>query len=249
MSCCLLFGILLDLVGLCQGHQTAFLSGVFPGWEPDKWLGAVQKLLNCSFQLWSSMVKSRGCRTQQLMSWLFACHLSILAHTETLSRTWMINTSMALYGMKMLEMWQWFVFVNRSLLTNKKKTALLSCHSVQSALSLESLVLRALLCCKINWTHPVTQTPRWNAGTETCLSLSSILTFWRPHYDHDVHHQFLWLGPLSCTPPTQSRVCPRAWKHLEVSCCCLQAFTQTTGTQGWISLVRLWTITGDWNEA
>lgn len=52
--------------------------------------------------------------------------------------------------MKMLEMWQWFVFVNRSLLTNKKKTALLSCHSVQSALSLESLVLRALLCCKIN---------------------------------------------------------------------------------------------------
>lgn len=25
------FGILLDLVGLCQGHQAGFLSGVFPG--------------------------------------------------------------------------------------------------------------------------------------------------------------------------------------------------------------------------
>lgn len=50
MSWCLLFGILLDLVGLCQGHQTSFLSGVFPGCMPKKWLRVVQNLLNCSFK-------------------------------------------------------------------------------------------------------------------------------------------------------------------------------------------------------
>lgn len=69
MSCSLLFGILLDLVGLCQGHQTSFLSGVFPGKQPKEWLGVVQNLLNCSFRPRSFMMKAGGCRTQWQVSY------------------------------------------------------------------------------------------------------------------------------------------------------------------------------------